>query len=238
MAEKGLNRIRIKYLVILAMVIDHLAWAFLPMGSAAAQMMHFIGRLTAPTMAFFLAEGFVYTKDRKKYGIRLFVFAVLSWIPFSLFESGQPFNPEFGVIYSLFLGYLGICLDQSENYSSTVKWFGLIILMGLSIFGDCAIYDVLIPVYLVRYREDRERQMKFFLGVNIVMAILLVASSEPVFEGIYAVGMILPALLIKYCYNGKNGQKGKGTLFHKWFFYLFYPAHLLIIYGIKMVLKG
>lgn len=49
-----LNRNQLKYLVIIAMLIDHLAWAFVPTDTVLAQIMHFVGRLTGPTMAFFV----------------------------------------------------------------------------------------------------------------------------------------------------------------------------------------
>ena len=56
-----LNRNQLKYLVIAAMLIDHIAWAFVPTASLLGQVMHVIGRLTGPTMAYMLAEGYHYT---------------------------------------------------------------------------------------------------------------------------------------------------------------------------------
>ena len=47
-----LNRNQLKYLVIAAMLIDHIAWAFVPTASLLGQVMHIIGRLTGPTMAY------------------------------------------------------------------------------------------------------------------------------------------------------------------------------------------
>ena len=52
-----LNRNQIKYIAIIAMIIDHIAWAFVPITSVLGQVMHVIGRLTGPTMAFMIAEG-------------------------------------------------------------------------------------------------------------------------------------------------------------------------------------
>ena len=62
-ARRGLSRNQLKYLVIVAMVIDHVAWAVVPLLSWQGQLMHAIGRLTGPTMAFFVAEGYLHTRD-------------------------------------------------------------------------------------------------------------------------------------------------------------------------------
>ena len=110
-----LNRNQLKYIVIAAMFIDHIAWAFVPTASLLGQVMHFFGRLTGPTMAYFIAEGYRYTRNVKKYAVRLGIFTLLSWIPFVYFEYGTlpvvvrngtiiAFYPRFGVLYTLLLG--------------------------------------------------------------------------------------------------------------------------------------
>lgn len=109
-----LNRNQLKYLVIVAMLIDHIAWAFVPTVSVLGFVMHFIGRLTGPTMAFFLVEGFEHTRDRKKYLMRLGIFALISWIPFSLFEVGR-ITYSFGVIYTLFLGLIALMVEETGS---------------------------------------------------------------------------------------------------------------------------
>nr|MCR5440839.1 conjugal transfer protein TraX [Lachnospiraceae bacterium]MCR5618746.1 conjugal transfer protein TraX [Lachnospiraceae bacterium] len=68
---KVINRNALKYIAIVAMLIDHIAWAFVPTGSVLGQVMHFFGRLTGPTMAYMLYEGYIHTKNVKKYAIRL-----------------------------------------------------------------------------------------------------------------------------------------------------------------------
>ena len=84
--SNGLNRNQLKYLVIVAMLIDHIAWAFVPLDTLLGQVMHGIGRLTGPTMAYFVAEGYHYTRNVRKYAVRLGVFALFSWVPFVYFE--------------------------------------------------------------------------------------------------------------------------------------------------------
>ena len=137
-----LNRNQLKYLVIAAMLIDHIAWAFVPTASLLGQVMHVIGRLTGPTMAYMLAEGYHYTRNVKKYAMRLGIFAVISWLPFSYFESGG-IRPAFGVIYTLFLSLLAIWFWDKAKCSLSVKWLDIFGLCLLSVFGDWAIFDVL-----------------------------------------------------------------------------------------------
>ncbi|MGE5578647.1 MAG: TraX family protein [Bacillota bacterium] len=68
------------------MVVDHVAAAFVPTSSALGQVMHAIGRLTAPIMMYFVAEGYHHTKDVRKYALRLGVFALISHFPYRFFQ--------------------------------------------------------------------------------------------------------------------------------------------------------
>ena len=88
MTEKTgfLNRNQLKYLVIAAMLIDHIAWAFVPTASLLGQAMHIIGRLTGPTMAYMLAEGYHYTRNVKKYALRLGIPLKLSGSVLNIFH--------------------------------------------------------------------------------------------------------------------------------------------------------
>ena len=120
----SLNRNELKYLVIIAMLIDHIAWAFVPTASLLGQIMHIIGRLTGPTMAYMLADGYYYTRSVEKYACRLGIFALLSWIPFSYFELGH-IGLQFGVIYTLLLSLLAIWLwDKGTDEEEAAALMG------------------------------------------------------------------------------------------------------------------
>lgn len=71
-----LNRNQLKYLVIITMLIDHITWAFVPIDSILGQVMHFIGHLTGSTMAYFVAEGYHYTRNVKKVCVASWYFCV------------------------------------------------------------------------------------------------------------------------------------------------------------------
>ncbi len=220
----SLNRNQLKYLVVITMLIDHIAWAFVPMDSVLGQVMHFIGRLTGPTMAYFVAEGYYYTKNVKKYAIRLGIFALLSWLPFSYFESGR-IELRFGVIYTLFLGLLGIWLWDKSGWTREGKLVGIFGLCALSVLGDWPIFDVLFCLLFFVYREDPKRKWAAFCVVALICC-LNVLYSEPWWSGLYMLGILCVPLLLHFFYHG---EKGSQKPFHKWFFYVCYPAHLLVL---------
>ena len=232
--KRGLNRNQLKYLVIAAMVIDHVAWAFVPTATVLGQVMHFIGRLTGPTMAFFLAEGYLHTRDVKKYAGRLALFALLSWPAFSLFEYARPFTAHFGVIYSLLLGLLAVWVWDRAKVHPAVRLLVIAGLCWLSKWGDWAYWDVLWPVALVSLK-DRPR-VKWWVFTALCAAacarimLLYIGYGRPWWYGIHNVGILLVPLLLRFGYNGESGSRRS---VHKWFFYVFYPAHLLVLFALK-----
>lgn len=162
----SLNRNELKYLVIIAMLIDHIAWAFVPTASLLGQIMHIIGRLTGPTMAYMLADGYYYTRSVEKYACRLGIFALLSWIPFSYFELGH-IGLQFGVIYTLLLSLLAIWLWDKGRCPQPVKVLGIIGLCILSLFGDWAIFDILYALFFFCYRNNPQKKWTAFCMLTL-----------------------------------------------------------------------
>lgn len=228
MELRKLNRNQLKYLAIAAMLIDHVAWAFVPTAGVAGQLMHFIGRLTGPTMAFFLAEGYVHTHDRKKYGLRLGIFALVSWPCFSLFETKHLFFPAMGVIYTLFLGFLAILLWDRGKMSGGWKIALTVVLCLASMPGDWAVFDVLWPLFLWLYRDSPRKKWRsfFFIALCAVAFSVAAARKQPLWASAYALGILAAPLILSRCYSGLPGSKAP---FHKWVFYAFYPLHLLVL---------
>lgn len=227
MKRIGVNRNQLKYLVIVAMLIDHIAWGFVPLESVAGQVMHFIGRLTGPTMAYFLAEGYIHTRNKKKYGLRLGIFALISWVPFSLFEVQHWPSTHQSVIYTLFLGFLAMWIWDNENLSQIMKWVLITLLIIISLPGDWAIFDVAWPLALYIYREDGEYRMRRYTLLCVVATLIFLIGRDPWWSGLCNLGILMVPVILRYFYNG---EKGSSHPFHKWFFYIFYPVHLLVLY--------
>ena len=89
---------------------------------------------------------------------------------------------------------------------------------------------VLIPTVLYaltffRYRENPREKWLTFSGITLVCCVSMLGN-EPIWSGLFQLGIFLVIPLIQYCYNGESGSKKP---FHKWFFYVFYPLHLLVL---------
>ena len=240
-AKLSLSRNQLKYLVIAAMCIDHIAWAFVPTASLLGQGMHFIGRLTGPTMAYFIAEGYCYTRSVKKYALRLGIFALLSWPAFVYFEFGTlpvviqdgafKILPYFGVLYTLLLSLLAVWLWDRGRCAPWLKYLGIIGLCALSLVGDWPIFDILFALTFFCYRDKPMEKWVIFCTLSLLCCISSMA--QPWWTGLYLLGLFLVPPLIQFGYNGKSGSKKP---LHKWFFYVFYPAHLLLLGVLRWVL--
>ena len=217
----------LKIIAVVTMFIDHIGYAIFGKFS----FFNYIGRLAFPIFAFQISEGYSHTKDLKKYFLRLFIFAIISQVPFMLF--GKIISNDFtlNIFFTLLLGLISIYLYDKSKY----KIVGIIlaILIGLlSDFAHCdyGFYGVAIIFLFYVFKSDViKSSIAFMLSTTIKYLI-------PIFKyGFYDVYLylfictLLPIVFISL-YNGK---KGKDT---KYLLYLFYPIHLLLIYGIYLLM--
>ena len=230
----SINRNQLKYIAIIAMVIDHIGWRFFTTGTVTGQILHFIGRLTGPIMAYMLYEGYMHTRNVAKYALRLGIFALISWVPYSLYETRKWPTLQFGVIYTLFLALLTIWMWDKANIKKGLKILLVIVACLLSFMGDWPVMDILWPLFLFIYRDEPKRQWRSFIIIIAVeagcMNLMAILSGQP-FSNVFQLGAFMVPPLIIYLYNGESGSK---KAFHKWFFYVFYPLHLLIIWALKV----
>ena len=127
--QKGFNGNQLKLFAIIAMTIDHLTSVIWPGYHYEWWIiaLHIIGRLTAPTMWFMIAEGYHYTRNVKKYITRLFLFAVVSHFAYN-FAFGIPFIPfktgvfnQTSVMWPLAWGVVALVMFD-EKYCTWPKW--------------------------------------------------------------------------------------------------------------------
>lgn len=231
---EGLTADAVKWVAIAAMLIDHIAWGFVPLDTALGQVMHIIGRITAPTMCFFIAEGYAHTRNIKRYALRLGTFAVLSQVPFTLFQYGSfrfaaagRVSEVFSVIYTLFLSLLAVWAWDTIR-SRSLRTLAVIGLCILALPGDWMFIDIMFTLVFWIYRGDFKNQAIWFTvfttGMVAFFVISSVLSGRPAYNEMFQVGVLLCLPLLRL-YNGERG----GGRSSKWTFYVFYPAHLLVL---------
>ena len=238
--KAGLNSNQIKLISIIAMTIDHLVWTLFPGTQHIWYVMalHIIGRLTAPIMWFFIAEGCFYTHDMKKYIIRLCGFAVISHFAYD-FSFGIPyFSLEGGlfnrtsVMLSLALSVVCVALSRSENIPQALKTLLIIGCIILGFPSDWSCIAVVCPMYIYTHRGDFRLQPKDIIIWSFVYAAVnFIFLDKP--YGILQMFTFLTIPILSH-YNGRRGE-WKGM---KWLFYIYYPAHLFIIGLLRILLHG
>lgn len=218
--RKGLTGSTLKLIAIITMFIDHIGAGileqlpgFVPNSSIFYTdiVLRYIGRVAFPIFCFLLVEGFLHTSNIKKYAIRLFLFALISEIPFDLAFSRKILETNYqNVFFTLFIGLVTLmAVKHFENQK---------LLRILAIFAGIAAAQFL--------RTD-------YAGFGVVFILLLyIFHDKIIFRNIICSVAIIweltaPIAFIPITlYNGLRGIK------MKYFFYIFYPAHLLLIYAV------
>lgn len=233
----GLNSNQIKCIAIIAMTIDHITWLLFPGCQKIWWVMglHVIGRLTAPIMWFFIAEGFHYTKNVKKYILRLFIFAIISHFAYN-FAGGIPFIPNgifnmTSVMWSLAWSVVLMVIFTTEYLQQRVKIILIILICLITFPSDWSTIAAMCPVFLYLHRGDFKKQSLTMLIWTAMYAAVYFIFIDKTY-GILQMCTLLSLPILRQ-YNGERGQ-WKGM---KWFFYIYYPAHLFVI-GIIRVMLG
>ncbi len=240
MKRLSLDRNQIKYLAIIAMLLDHIGMFFLSAGLPEApfpqilaySLLRVVGRLTAPIMLFFLVEGFTHTSSRKKYGTRLLIFGLISQIPYALSHYNSLLKLDLNMIITLFLTFLMLLAE--ENISR--PWPKRILVFALIMSTFCCDWGVIGPLMawlFYKFRNDRSAQIKAFTVICLIQvvsaAVFLGMNGRHWYGELWQAGMflVIPVLL---SYNGRPGSRSP---VNKWLFYAFYPLHLLVIWLIR-----
>ena len=249
MENHKMNAFYFKLIAIITMVIDHAAIALLSepcvnfiksnpnlsmfnwprdilLMYCAYQIMRAIGRIAFPIFCFFIVEGFVHTKNVKKYATRIFIFALISEIPFDLACFKKLFYIKYqNVMFTLFIGLMTLCLLKLIEQKCSDKPKTRIACTFIAITLGCVVAHLLKTDYSyygvlaisLMYLFNDLKPMKLMSGF-----IALISTS---------ILVVIPfSLLALY-----NGERGRSI---KYFFYAFYPVHLLILYLIAIKIYG
>ncbi len=233
-----MNGAVLKKIAVITMLIDHLgaAWIYIYTSWYAGReafggadvlydLLRIIGRTAFPIFCFLLVEGFMHTKSVARYLLRLFMFALLSEVPFDLaFHNAMWDMRAQNVFFTLFWGLLSLwCFQYAEDrleekgnnwrVCSVAGYAGVFLCIGAAyaMQTDYDVSGVLLILLLYLFRTNR--WMACLCGFVCML-----------YEA-----WCFPAFLCIMKYNGERGKGGK------YFFYFFYPVHLLLLTGCRML---
>ena len=240
---KKLTATQIKVIAIIAMTLDHIAYTFLPVGTAPHYLLHFVGKTTAPIMCFFLAEGFRHTHDKKKYLLRLLLFAVISQPAYYIFIYGTAptsifhFIRSMSMMVSLMLAFICLLILTNEKLNVTVKGILTIITISLAQFAD---WGYIIPIWTIIFfffNKDRYKMLAAFITATIIILPVIFLKNYDSFTAFsYNYGALL-ALIPIQLYSGERDRSSTPLKkkINRWFFYIYYPLHMMIIFMIAHI---
>lgn len=225
---KGISGSTLKLIAIITMFIDHIGAAIveqLPTFSISKgndlyyidMILRGIGRIAFPIFCFLLVEGFYHTRDAKKYAFRLFLFALISEIPFDLAFNRQILEFKYqNVFFTLLIGLLTLMAVKYFETNKIMKIISMLvgIMSAQFLHTDYAGFGV---VFI----------LLFYILHDKILLRNIIGSIAVVWE-LPAIIAFLPITL----YNGERGIQMKS------FFYIFYPAHLLLLYAVLKFISG
>ena len=207
-----LDSFQLKCIAIVSMALDHTGAVLYP----SQIWLRCLGRIAFPIFCFLIVEGFFHTHDVRRYMGRLGVFALISEIPYDLALRGVPLEyAHQNVFFTLLIG-IGMMILLERNREWPVKAVILLLAMWLAVLirSDYNFRGILLIFVFYIFHESRW------------LAVTAGGLWNFLYQGViqkYGVLSVLPLAL----YNGERGRK------MKYFFYIFYPAHLLLLYGIS-----
>lgn len=243
--RQGLSSYALKRIAVISMVIDHVGSIFirgmleplkvdgvLRVGPGSPgwvrwafygrEICEILGSIAYPIFCFLIVEGFVHTRDRRKYTFRMLLFALLSEVPFDLAHYHTVFRPSLqNVMFTLTVSLLTLmALDWAERRAGESKSLYWAMAAVLTIAG-------MLLAYLVRGEY-------VFLGV-LTVAVLYLLRDKGNFRllGLAPLLIASPWILLAVPFLlAYNGSRGRGS---KWFFYVFYPVHFLVLAGLAQL---
>lgn len=255
--ENGISRNVLKWIAIVTIAIGHFFLYTLTtlnflqlLPKPGRRILCYICFVGPPIFMFFISEGFRYTSSKKRYGMRLLLFAVITQVAYAITtNSGWGFDFDvfffsWNVFFTLFLGFLDLCILTSKKHWA-VKLLGVLATLILSyvmktewwVFGQL----IIIAFYYLRERKVWKMvvttllfYLAFFLSDFDPEGSFELAPWSKQMPYILSFGVI-GIVLVSLFYKGKNGAKNK---FLKYFFYVFYPLHLVLIQLVNWMLRA
>lgn len=229
----------LKIIALVSMTIDHAGLLLMDNN----KLMRIIGRIAFPIFAYMIAEGCRYTKNKRKYFSRIFALGILCQMVYYIAEHNvdQGILMTFSVSILLSFAVLWVenkireLTEDGGHGNQKLLWLFPAVLIfltavicgeirlfpgGWHISFDYGFYGIMLPVLIVL---GRDKTQKLLLAAAGIILIALSAGGIQWFS--------LFALIFLICYNGQRGRRNM-----KYLFYIYYPLHMAVIYGLSVLI--
>lgn len=237
-----INRDALKYIALFLMITGHLIiytgfrhYVFLP--KPLIKFLYLAEFFAPPVFFFFISEGFVHTRSRKRYAVRLAVFALITQIAYYLCHHSDEtiwmFFKEWNVMASLLAGLL-VLMVWDSGLKKILKIILMLLLTGAT-FLITSEWMILAPVAIFLMYILREKPYLRFVILEALFLIHQFIINGFLFTlNINSFGLFIAEtcamIVITFFYNGRKGHFPR---FSKWVFYVAYPLHLIIAWLIN-----
>ena len=215
---------QLKLIAAAAMLLDHAGVLLFP----RVNLLRILGRLAYPIFAYMIAEGCRYTKNKLRYFLMLFGLGAGCQLVYYFFSGDTYLN----ILLTFSVSVLLIYALQASWQSGKALWSvafaaGIVMAVGLDmcLTIDYGFWGMMIPVMVsfTHIRKFPRWAEIIMLGVGLVLLGADLGAQQ------YYALLSLPLLL---CYSGRRGKANM-----KYFFYIFYPVHLMVLQGIAMLVR-
>jgi len=213
-----LGRELLKWIAIITMTVDHVGLILFP----EYTVLRIIGRIAFPLFAYLLVLGMRSTRNLRGYFNRLLFFALISQVPYALANGIQPWE-KLNIFFTLALGLIMVYLIERSSVAFVIP-----LIVSVLVQVDYGVYGT--ATVLLLYLMGRDWKM----GASVFVLINLVPAVSGAWYQPFAI-LALPLILLhdrgKLTLSGTGGQV-KHLLIRKYFFYAYYPLHLIALWGL------
>jgi len=216
----------LKIIAAICMVIDHIGYLIFP----EVKVLRIVGRIAFPVFAYMIAEGCQYTKNKLRYFGTIFslafVFQAVYYITSQEMYLSILFTFSFAILAVFTLQYFKKRKDLFSLFVFILCISGVYVLSQI-FYIDYGFWGCMTPVFASALRDTKKMDKPV---VHIAMTAVCLVFLALQYKGVQAFALLSVPLLLLY-----SGKRGKWNM--KYFFYIFYPAHLVILQGISMIVK-
>lgn len=234
---------QLKILALITMTIDHVGVVLLPQ----YVILRIIGRLTYPIFAYMIAEGCFYTRSKKRYLGGIFALGLVCQLGFFIAMGSLEQSILTSFVLAIVTIYALQLADSRRDFIGVLALVGAlaldvfvalalpVILAGAGFSIDYGFWGILLPAFCyaprIFFKKALDKQrLRLMLACATLGIVLVCIQMNDWLGGIQWFSLF--AIVPLACYNGK-----RGTWPLKYLFYIYYPAHLVAIWGIALLLK-